>query len=78
MERKKKLIIELSEEETTAYYDFLKKTQEEFKRRTTPEELEDFCDTLGSQSVTLSASFYEMGTMITVRYLMEKKILRYH
>lgn len=78
MERKKKLIIELTEEETTAYYDFLNKTQEDFRSRTTPEELEDFCDTLGSQAVTLSAAFYEFGTMITVRYLMEEKILCYN
>ncbi len=78
MKREKKLIIELTEEETTAYYDFLEKTHEDFRSRTTPEELEDFCDTLGSQAVTLSAVFSEFGTMITVEYLMQEKVLRFH
>jgi len=78
MERKKILKIELTEEETSAYYDFLKETLAAFRARTTPEELEDFCETLGSQAVTLSATFYEFGTMITVRYLTEEKILRYN
>ncbi len=78
MEQKKKRIIELTEEETTAYYDFLKKTLEVFRSRTTPEDLEDHFETLGSQAVTLSATFSEFGTMITVRYLMEEKVLRYN